>query len=106
MKNEPRGSGRCQQKNLKHTAPAKGPDPKLRTSSLEANVAELAHQLHALQLENETLKLRRTVLTGMWLASRQAVKLLEASQWGSTEDVQQALTTVQDLETICCSQLL
>jgi len=89
------------QRFAKHTKTASVLDPKLVVASLQADAVALAQQLHALELENGRLSLRQKVLTGLWLASRQAVKILESSvPWGFKEDVKRAIASAQALETL------
>jgi hypothetical protein len=45
-------------------------------ASLEAVVKELATKVHLLQLENKSLSVRKEILHGAWLASRQATYFL------------------------------
>ena len=97
-KNGPQESNRCKQKVTKHTA--RGPDPRSAAASLEAHIVELTNQLHVLKLEREKLNLRQKVFTGMWLATRQAVKVLDSSiQWGCTDEIKRAFDSAQGLET-------
>jgi hypothetical protein len=99
MKSGPREKSGCKQKALKHTA-GKAYDYTSVVTRLQANVLELTHRVKSIQLENEKLSHRQRALTGMWLASREAVKLVQSSiHWGSMADVTRALASMQDLET-------
>ena len=65
-------------------------NPRLVTEGLLACINELSHTLRALQLQNDQLRFRNEVLFGLWLSSRQAVRIL-ASVWPYADQLKQLL---------------
>jgi hypothetical protein len=64
---------------------------RVATEGLIASIHELSHTLRALQLQNSRLRFRQEVLFGLWISSRQAVRVLQASIWPSADQLKQLL---------------
>jgi hypothetical protein len=64
---------------------------RVATEGLIASIHELSHNLRALQQQNSQLRFRQEVLFGLWISSRQAVRVLQTSLWPSGDQLKQLL---------------